>query len=320
MLEPGRFVASRRLIVELETRSGLAELNCPLTMQLHTATTSCSARLLSQRPPGGKEFSAKQSVVAVVETEQPIIAVWGQRFLVRLPYPIGTFGGGRILAAMMDSKKASPRTKHLVEFGEKLQSPQAVERLMAWVDEVGEVQASEPWLETAIGLIASDPTQWALEKQHLIDAAVQSGRLLCLEQQHDNQPILLSATAVTRASDQILKALQPGQKAAASRTPDNIWRAEASVIEQLKGLSGGTLLRYAIDDLVRRGRLIRLSNMIAVAGDDQMTARQRQTLDAILELYENNRTPPTHSEAAATLSIPETSLRSLSRFACNRDS
>lgn len=311
LLQPGCFRPSTRLLVELETRSSIPSLDCPLTLQLHTATSSCTARLL-----GHRQIKSKQVLVAVLETAQPIIAIRGQRFLARLPYPLGTFGGGRVLAALDVSVRASQRTRHLLEFGRKLQSSLAVDRLIAWVDELGEITPTELWLETVVGL--DEPAESLSQVlQQLITAAVDMGRVIHVRK----LGILLSVDALERSMEQLRRLLRSGQSGSvkgdgkvSEKVSGEVWRSEASAIEQLKAQSSEALIRHAIDELVNRGELIRLSNMIALAGGQQLTAKQRQALESLLRLYENNRTPPTHAEAAQLLSITEATLKTLSRF------
>jgi len=85
------FEPLRHFLMEVTLFPDAQEVPSPAQAQIHTGTSSCSARLSSS-----KAFLAEKPVVALVETERSIIGVYDQKCLFRRPDPIGAFAGGRI--------------------------------------------------------------------------------------------------------------------------------------------------------------------------------------------------------------------------------
>ncbi|MCA9203651.1 MAG: selenocysteine-specific translation elongation factor, partial [Planctomycetales bacterium] len=79
----GTHRSTTRLLIELSLFAEAPDVSCPAVVQLHTATTHCSARLV-----GAKRLGTPCYLVA--ETDQPLVATYGQRCLFRRPYPVGS--------------------------------------------------------------------------------------------------------------------------------------------------------------------------------------------------------------------------------------
>ncbi len=121
-----------------------AEVRCPITVQLHTATTA----VLSPRFPVQNGLVRLQKVVVIVDTECPVIATYSQQCLFRRPYPVGSFAGGRVLGCVEPSAR---QTTSLLKLGEKIVAGGPAERLAAWVDFYGELDVDVNWLELQLG-------------------------------------------------------------------------------------------------------------------------------------------------------------------------
>ncbi|MBL8814822.1 MAG: selenocysteine-specific translation elongation factor [Planctomyces sp.] len=293
LLTPNVFPQVRCIVAELTTRAGHSELRCPIQLQIHLAAQSCGARVR-----GVPYLTSNRSVVVVVETDLPVVATWEQRFLLRLPYPIGTFAGGRTLAVFENSRQKS---RELLALGKRLQQSGILERLIAWVDFSGVLAVTAEWAELQLGIYDD------AELRNLVDESIASGA--CVSAGDGNE--LLSNTEVDRVGER-LRSLFRVQTAETVGS----WRFEDSVVSELSGEHSAKIIRCALNRLVDGGQLIRLNQMVApAAGAEQMSAKQRMKLESILALYENSRTPPTLSEASAALQISEDAAMSLCRFA-----
>ncbi len=213
-----------RFVVEVRVFRDAAELKCPATVQLHTATSACAARIT-----GVRQLTGGDRVVAVVETERPIIATFAQQFLLRSPYPVGSFGGGRILAAI----DASVRRRGLVDFGARLVGADAVHRLQAWTEHLGELTIDPVIAELHLGI----PRDRLAE---VTAQAIESGQVL--------MPVpgtLVSAAAITRTGDYILKVLT-----AQAEDTEDAWAVEESVVERVRSTGSPPVVHWVIEQLI----------------------------------------------------------------------
>ncbi len=148
LVAEGTHTPRRRLVVQMSMFRDAADVRCPVTVQLHTSTTSGAARIT-----GVKRIGPGDSVIVVVDTEDPIVTTYRQQCLFRRPYPVGSFAGGRILAAV----EPGPRqTSRLLKLGRSLAEGDAAERLAAWVEFFGELDVDADWLELQVGIAADE--------------------------------------------------------------------------------------------------------------------------------------------------------------------
>ncbi|MEQ9409895.1 MAG: selenocysteine-specific translation elongation factor [Fuerstiella sp.] len=292
LIAPGVFPQSRHLLVELATFRDAPEIKCPATLQIHLASTACSGRVT-----GTRRLSPARSTVVLVETDHPVVATFGQRALLRLPYPVGTLGGATVLAAL---DRDTRRTRRLIEFGERLAMSDQTERLVAWTDFLGELEPVESWSELQAG-IPSD----ALE--NIINDAVQSGHILRLSE----TARLVSPAAVDRIQRRVLQLLTTQ-----AEESQDAWSVEESVIRQVQPLGSPELVRWSVQQLIDERRVVRLGRMVAVASDENTLSKKQQArMEQIVRLFDDNRSPPTLKEIAGHLQVAQETVTSLSRFA-----
>ena len=283
-----------RLVVQLTMFRDAAEIRCPCTVQLHTATTSCEARLT-----GVKRIGPGESAAVVVDTEFPIVATYQQQCLFRKPYPVGSFAGARVLACV---DPAARQTKKLLQLGHQLLAGDSAERLLAWVEYQGELTIDPRWLQLQLGIAECDV-------QRTVDACLET-ELIDMPQQGR----LVSRQAVARSRGYILKLL-----AHQAEATDDAWLVEDSVVGRARSTGSDEVIRYALDALVREKLLIRFNRMVALASDQTvLSKKQRGRMDQILKMFGQSRTPPTLKEAAAQLETTIDNVASLIRFAAQQ--
>ena len=297
-----------RVVVEVTMFTDAAEVRCPATIQLHTATTSCEARIV-----GAKRLRADERAMAVLETEEPIIATYGQQCLLRRPYPIGSFAGARIVASGQPAPTGvahvggptghftGKQQKRLFREANRLASTDAAERLAAWVDCLGELEIAPVWSELQLGV--------TFERANaLAEQAIASGEFQSIDGR------LVSSATINTAKDYVVKLLT--QQAAET---NDAWAIEDSVIQRARTTGSERVVRHALQQALDEKRLVRLNQMIAVASDDtQLSKKQRARMTQLLSLYRDNRTPPTTKEAAAELKEPIDTITSIVRFAAQQ--
>lgn len=290
LLACNTYATAPRLLVEVEMYPEVQEVRCPATVQLHTATTSCAARIT-----GAKRLQAGARTVVVVEPERPLVATYGQTCLLRRPYPVGSFGGGRVLAAL---HPGASKRKGSVEFGERLAVSEPLERLLAWVDYLGELQVPEDWYELQLG-VSRDASKGLTQSLIESKKAVLAGERI------------VSQALLRRTSDYLVKILQ--QQAQQS---DDAWSVVDSVIRRVEHLASTDVIRYAIRELVAEQSIVELNGRLAIASEKTLLSKkQRAKMEQMLAFYAGQRTPPTIKEMATKLSTTVDAATSLARHA-----
>ena len=292
LIQPDVFPRSSLLLVELQTFRDAPELKCPATMQMHAAASSRSARIT-----GVRRLKPSQSAVVIVETDQPVVATFGQNVLFRLPYPVGTVGGGKVLAALPQGTKKS---RKLVEFGEKIAMSDASERLCAWTEFFGELQPTPPWLALQAGIGSGDiatVTQTAVDTG-IVSRITNSDRLVAAK----------TFELIRRKATELLT-----QNAEDSQ---DAWSVLESVVRLLRDLGSESLIRLCINSLITDGEVVRVGERIAIASDENsLSKKQQKRMEQIVTAFADTRSPPSLKEVAERLQLPLDVVRSLSRFA-----
>ncbi|MEZ6094666.1 MAG: selenocysteine-specific translation elongation factor [Pirellulaceae bacterium] len=68
-----------------------------MRVRFHVGTTEVAGNL--RLPPESRELAVGQRAVAILYLQEPVVAVWGQPYVIRLESPVLTLGGGRVLFA-----------------------------------------------------------------------------------------------------------------------------------------------------------------------------------------------------------------------------
>lgn len=294
LVTPGTHPQSHRLVVAFNLFADAKEFRCPATMQMHSATHSCEARIL-----GAKRVLPGTQTIVVVEPELPIVATYQQACLFRRPYPVGPLAGGRILAAVVGQ---ATKTKDLVQLGCRLQAAPASARLLAWVDVLGEVDLMRAQHASQLAFqvgIAYDQLESAIQTLVQDKSVLQVGKRL----------VSIAIAQQVRLS--IQKLIEDRAQHA-----DNAWIVETSIAEQLRAAGSVDLIAWTIDRLVDEKAIVRSHKLIAIASEQTtLSKKQRKNMESIIGLFAGTRSPPTLKEAAAQLHLSVASASSLMRFA-----
>lgn len=292
LISPGYLTPAEQLIVDFEMFAGTKDVRCPCSVQMNTATQAVSVKLLAE---GGLQSGCRS--VVIVRPKQPVVARFLQPCLFRRDYPIGSFASGRILAG---TDKRSFKRERLVELGKSLQHASPSERIVAWTAFKREMILDSRWCWTQLGIEA--------DRLPGIVESLANKHLLRLEN------TLVSLQALGSAKQLILQTME--QRAGSA---EHAWLAKTSLIEQCRAAGSARLLRWVLEDLITEGRLVSINGMVAIAHQQTaFTRKQRNTLEQIVSIYADNRSPPSLKELAAHLSISLDTATSLSRFAVHQ--
>lgn len=286
----GAYRPSSRLVVLLRMFNDASELRCPAVVQMHSATASCSARIV-----GTKRLTPGEERVVVIDVDPPVIATFRQACLFRRPYPVGSFAGGRVLASVDSPDR---RTAPLVQLGQRLATGDPAERLQAWTDFRGEWSVDPDWAEEQLGIRHEDIAS-------LRASLIQKG----LVKQIANRLIAPRVEDASRAM--LLKVL-----AEHANRGDDAWMDEESLIRRVAGSLSPDVVKQVLEQLIQQNTIVRVNRLVAIASEQTvLTKKQRANMDRLLSLFRDSRTPPTLKEVTESLELAKDAAASLVRFA-----
>ncbi|MDB5387069.1 MAG: selenocysteine-specific translation elongation factor [Planctomycetaceae bacterium] len=141
LASPGYLKPTQRLLVSVRTlKSSPVELKDRTTFALYLGTTEVNARLVLK----GRRLEPGALGFAELRVATPIVAEFGQHFILRLRSPANTVGGGQILDPNLPPRT---RIKDLAEFAAPRLHSTAIVRLSALLSQ--QRQTSLPALEMA---------------------------------------------------------------------------------------------------------------------------------------------------------------------------
>jgi selenocysteine-specific elongation factor len=147
--EPGVLQPVHMLDVEIEY---LPSANAPLKdlarVGFHLMTSETPARI---KMVGGGTIAPGGTAFAQVRTERPVVALPGDRFILRRQSPPMTIAGGTVLHnAPPKLRRMAPETRRRYQ---RLASPQPADRLRALIEEAGSAGCDAAWLRSRTGVV-----------------------------------------------------------------------------------------------------------------------------------------------------------------------
>jgi selenocysteine-specific elongation factor len=275
---PGVFEPGRRHLVRLRT---LPDAGFPLKhrdrIRIHLGAAQATAEISMQQreiAPGGEAF-------AVVRCNSPIVANYGQPFVVRQLSPARTLGGGTVIGPAL---RPADRMMRCFDVAAALSSDNPQARLAAYVELRREVEFDGA-IESRIGLKRQQCEAVARE---LLNRKV-------LVRTADSQPRYVTARWFGQLKQRMIAQCQA--EAARLRPA---WQVPlAGVLAALSRQASPAVLEAALDELVRNGDLVRRGDRIGRPAGAELSNRQRGLFDVLLaEWAAAGRTPPTLREFA----------------------
>ena len=297
LVESEAFAPSKVLCAELELLPEAPPLSGVVPVRLHLFATEVAARLrpLAAGPiaPGGKGM-------VEIRPAEPVVAIRGDRFVVRRLSPPETLGGG----AIFDPHWRRRRGKGLETALAKLVASRDA-ALELWVAEGGERGASAEELAPRLG---ERPVRVAAELARLIAA----GRLLQVESGRSRR--VLDPKALKRVSEKAKTALKNYFRD--NRIAKGMPKAElVSRILPLRAQDlGAAYLGFlqALKVLVLDGELVNLPGRSAVS---ELTGEETSLAQKVLDYVEGfGLTPPSPAEIADKLHAKPQILEGVQKF------
>ncbi|MBI1310240.1 selenocysteine-specific translation elongation factor [bacterium] len=279
---PGYLKPTSRLLVDLRVLSSSPlVLKDRIEVSLHLGTREVSARIILK----GRRLEAGQRGIAELRLAEPVVAAWGQHFILRRTSPAVTIGGGRVLdPAIPDTL----RVRDIVALGTALQSDSPAERLAVRLTQRDSIDGSDLSLASSIGVMPD-------ELQRLLSDLRSSGKIVAVgsgERRFEIHQCRLAALAksVLRTIRNEVLRHQPRRSL-----------PKPTLLTACREIAASGLLEGVIEHLVTDRQLVRIGENLGPADlQVQLTKAQRKARDAMLDrIAVGQLAPPLSKELAA---------------------
>lgn len=292
---PDAFKPARRHLVELRVLPDAGHaLKHRQLVRLHLGSNQATAQVLL----GQREVGPGETAFGVIRCGRPIVAEYGQPFVLRQLSPATTIGGGRIIAPAL---QPADRLKRCLAAAPSLASPDADLRLAAYIDlrrEASLDASSQSW----IGL---NPAQCEAVVERLIARKE-------IVRTAGSSPRLVSAGRFEKLKQRFIRCCQTELE---RRRPAS--QVLLSVILSAMSRQGSEqVLATLLETMVSRRELVRRGDRVGLPTGPELSHRQRNVLNAVLaEIGSAGATPPTLKELAEQHDYPLKDLEPLVQVA-----
>lgn len=280
---PGYLKSTMRMVVELRSLSSSPiVLKDRLELNLHIGTCEVPVRIIVKRQqlqPGDQSY-------AELRAKEPIVAAYGQRFILRRISPAVTVGGGRVLDPYIPPQK---RIKDLQEYGAALNTTTEFDRLSALLaqsDIVGNAPHEATW-RVGISSKTYEELIEQLKKQKLLKHIGSKDRRMLIHRKR----LKSLAGSVMKTIKEELARHQPRRA-----LPRNTFNTACREIAQ------PVLLDAVFEYLIAKSELVQIGpNLGPADGQVKLTKNQQQALTQSLEeIAQAALKPPTLKQLAAS--------------------
>lgn len=277
----GYLQPTRRLLVELRSLNRAAGgIKHRMEVMLHLGTTEVVARVSIK----GQTLEPGQQAYADLRLREPVVATWGQRFIVRRISPAMTLGGGRILDPCVEDA-SSNRIRDLNAVCQPLASSSAIERLSACLSRCDDVRDQELSIVRATGI---DPA----EVPSLLMQLREQKQLVSLGQRE--QRVELHITRLTH----LVKVMARTIREEVLKHQPRRSLPKPMLLTACRDIAASPLLELLIEQLIIQKELAQIGENLGPADlQVRLTKQQRQLYDSLWRQLSNGAlTPPTFKE------------------------
>ena len=277
----GYLKPTRRLLVDLRVLSSSplpVKNRCEVS--LHLGTREVQARVIVKEVT----LEAGQQGFAELRLNEPVVAAWGQRFILRRTSPAVTIGGGRVLDPAIPDLR---RIRDITELARRLGHPLPGERLSVRLAQQDWIDPSDLTIASAIGAMPDDV-------KRLMDELRKSGTIVRIGggdrsfEIHTDRLEALAKSVLRIITDEVVKH-QPRRSL-----------PKPTLLTACRGITGQNILEGVFAHLMQKKQLVQIGgNLGPVDLQVQLTKAQRKALEDILcQFNSSGATPPTSKELA----------------------
>jgi selenocysteine-specific elongation factor len=283
---PNYLKPTRRLLVDLKLLD-----NAPIGLKnrtevgLHTGTREIPCRVILK----GRRLEPGERGYAELRLAEPIVATWGQRFILRRISPAITLGGGTILDPHIPDLH---RIRDIESVAEQLASPSAAARLAARLRQRDSVSSSDLTLASSIGVMPD-------ELQQLLTALRDDGKLIQLGR--GDRAFEIHADRLESLAGSVLRTIRNE----VIRHQPRRSLPKPTLLTACRAITSLNLLEFILEHLVKKKQLVTLGANLGPADlQVQLTKQQRKNRDEMLsKITAGMLAPPTSRELAKSLDL-----------------
>ena len=278
---PGFLQPSTRLLVELRSLSSSPlVLKDRLELSLHLGTAEALVRLVLK----GRVFKPGERGFAELRSRIPVVAAYGQRFILRRVSPAVTLAGGTVLDPFIPPGK---RIRDLEAAGMALSQSSQIGRLSYVLSQQDRIDTAPLWATWKTGLSSEQYAEFLGQLRSdntVLEIGVEDRQRLI----HRDRLESLSRS-VMRTIRAELERQQPRRA-----LPKN------TLLTACRGIADDDLLEIMLDHLVRKKQLAKVGEQLGPADlQVKLTKKQQRWRETILQsIAESHLTPPTNKELA----------------------
>ncbi|HVV99805.1 MAG TPA: selenocysteine-specific translation elongation factor, partial [Planctomycetaceae bacterium] len=192
VVAPNCFHTTRRLLVRLEpVRSAPLPLRDRMELKLHLGTAEVSARVVLK----SGELKAGESGFGELRLKSPVVAQYGQHFILRRASPALTLAGGTVLDPNFELR----RVRDYTPLGTAAESGSERERLARWLARSPQIDLSAAAVTVALGINTDQCARLLADLQATGEIVRINGKSLV----HRERLEVLSSAAMRKIRDEI---------------------------------------------------------------------------------------------------------------------
>ena len=282
----GFLQSTRRVIVDVRCLSSSPlVLRDRLSLNLHLGTTETPARIIFR----GRQIKPGQRGFAELRTKEPIVACWGQRFILRRTSPAVTVAGGRVLDPGIPPLK---RIRDMTGYAAAMAAESDIDRLSFFLSQQDSLHDDPLPTAWRAGI---DPGRY----RAFLDELVSSGSVVTVGSSERGQLVHRNrldalARSVLRTIREELERHQPRRS-----LPRNQLAAAC------RDITNPALVDSVFERLVANRQLVQVGSNYGPADIQvKLTKKQQAARSQLLDAFTAAKlTPPTRKELAAAVGL-----------------
>ena len=286
---PGYLQATRILSVDVASSGeAVRALRHRGRYRVHLGTAEVAATLALLE---GNDLAPGAHQLGQLFLAAPVVAVYGQPFVIREESPPATLGGGRVLQPL--ARRLRRRDQAAMARLNRLRSVDPLERLAAALAFLG----LKPWTERGLSAQAGLPID---QVSPVLDQLTETGALVDVPV-GPRRSLRILAEFVVDLEDRVLRAL--GRLHEARPRLSAIPRAHLSA--ELPDLGSDALISGIVDRLRDQGKVIVEARTVAVKGyEPRLSQGERRLKNELLEsIRKGGMSPPEAADLAAAAGV-----------------
>jgi selenocysteine-specific elongation factor len=253
----------------------------------------------------GEQIEPGSGGLVQLRLEEPVVALPGDRFVVRSYSPMTTIGGGSILDPL--PRKHRRNRPPVLEQLKRLKSDDSVEKIITILDEASDrgVTARELGIRTGLGLS---------EAVRILDEMAEDGSVVV--SRIGDEVLAYSSEAFDRIRSRLIRSLEKFHEANPARSGIGREELRMRVARQLPDRPYRNLLAA----LTEQGEIVLEGDVVSLGGHEAKLSPQQETLAARIMnvLKPKGLSPPFLAELSEELKAPPADLKTVLNLLAGR--